>query len=82
MKIDSRYLRPSEVDHLSADSSKAKRLINWEPKIHAPELSKIMVDYDMQTLGLTPPNDSRNILKLNQLDWITEPPISSVFSGV
>ncbi|MGY5873738.1 MAG: GDP-mannose 4,6-dehydratase [Candidatus Thorarchaeota archaeon] len=82
VKIDKRYLRPAEVDHLTSDTSKAKRLIGWEPKILAPELAKIMVDYDLKLIGLTPPNQSNDILNSNKLDWVTEPPMSSVLSGV
>ena len=82
VKIDPKYLRPSEVDSLTCDSSKAKRLINWKPKVGVPELTKIMIDYDMKTSGLKPPNQSQAILNSNGLSWVTEPPMSSVFNGV
>src|SRR5579872_6504273 len=38
VEIDSRYFRPSEVDHLLADASKARRLLGWEPTITFAEL--------------------------------------------
>ena len=82
VKMDPRYLRPAEVDHLASDPSKAKRLINWAPQIQAPELAKVMIDHDMKILGLNPPNESRDILHSNRLEWVTEPPMNSVFSGV
>ena len=52
VKIDARYFRPTEVDELIADSSKAKKLLGWEPKIKFNELIKIMVDADMRKMGL------------------------------
>lgn len=44
VKIDKRYLRPSEVDLLIGDYSKAKLELGWEPKTKLPELLKIMID--------------------------------------
>jgi len=44
--IDPRYYRPTEVDLLLGDYSKAKRLLGWEPKITFRELVKIMVEAD------------------------------------
>ncbi len=45
---DERYLRPTEVDLLQGDASKAKKILNWEPKIRFKELVKIMADADMK----------------------------------
>ena len=50
VKFDERYLRPTEVDSLIGDSSKAARLLNWVPKVQTPELARIMVDYDLKAL--------------------------------
>lgn len=44
---DKRYERPSEVDLLIGDASKAKRLLDWEPKVRFKDLVKIMVDSDL-----------------------------------
>ncbi|MFW9842654.1 MAG: GDP-mannose 4,6-dehydratase [Candidatus Thorarchaeota archaeon] len=77
VKIDPRYLRPSEVDHLTSDPSKAKELLGWNPKILAPVLAKVMLDHDMTALGLSPPNQSREILESSGIDWVVEPEISS-----
>ena len=52
VKIDARYFRPTEVEDLVADSSKIKKLLNWEPKIGFGDLVKIMLDADMRRLGL------------------------------
>ena len=44
---DKRYERPSEVDLLIGNADKAKRQLNWEPKIRFKDLVKIMVDSDL-----------------------------------
>jgi GDPmannose 4,6-dehydratase len=48
VEIDSRYFRPSEVDFLQGDASKAKRILGWEPKVTFKALAKIMTDADMK----------------------------------
>ena len=48
VKIDPRYFRPTEVDILVGDSSKAYRDLKWKPKIKFKELVKIMVDADFE----------------------------------
>ena len=48
--IDPRYFRPTEVEFLQGDASKAKRKLNWEPKIKFRELVRIMVDADLKNL--------------------------------
>jgi GDPmannose 4,6-dehydratase len=45
---DPRYLRPSEVDVLIGDYSKARRALHWEPKVKFPQLVELMVDADME----------------------------------
>lgn len=64
IEIDQKYFRPTEVEYLKADITKAKTRLRWEPRITFDELVKIMVDYDMKILGLEPPcegiNASRN----------------------
>lgn len=48
--IDPRYFRPSEVDALQADASKARRLLGWEPRTSFRELVKIMVAAETECL--------------------------------
>ncbi len=48
VEIDPRYFRPSEVDFLQGDASKAKKTLGWEPKITFKELAKLMTDADMK----------------------------------
>jgi GDPmannose 4,6-dehydratase len=47
VEIDPRYFRPSEVDDLRGDMSKAQRLLKWEPKVSFRELVRMMVDADL-----------------------------------
>jgi GDPmannose 4,6-dehydratase len=48
VEIDERYLRPTEVDFLQGDASKAKRVLKWEPKVTFQELARMMTDADMK----------------------------------
>ena len=50
VKFDERYLRPTEVDNLVGDASKAETLLGWKPKVLTPELARIMVDADRAAL--------------------------------
>jgi GDPmannose 4,6-dehydratase len=50
VKYDERYLRPTEVDALVGDASKAERLVGWRPSVRTPELARIMVDADIAAL--------------------------------
>jgi GDPmannose 4,6-dehydratase len=50
VKFDPRYLRPTEVDALVGDSSKARKALGWTPKVLTPELAQIMVDADSAAL--------------------------------
>jgi GDPmannose 4,6-dehydratase len=49
--IDPRYFRPSEVDSLLGDSSKARRKLGWQPKIDFDGLIEDMVDADLRMAG-------------------------------
>jgi GDPmannose 4,6-dehydratase len=51
VRFDPRYLRPTEVDDLIGDASKAKVQLGWEAKHFAPEIARIMVDADLRDLG-------------------------------
>ena len=48
VEIDARYYRPTEVDVLQGDASKAKRVLKWEPKVTFKELARMMTDADME----------------------------------
>ena len=47
-KTDPKYYRPTEVDLLIGDASKAKKQLNWEPKVGFEELATMMVDADFE----------------------------------
>jgi len=48
VKFDPRYLRPTEVNLLKGNATKARNLLHWAPKIMMPELCRMMVDADLQ----------------------------------
>ena len=48
VKIDPRYFRPSEVDLLLGDASKARKKLKWKPRVKFKELVRIMVEADLQ----------------------------------
>ncbi|MDQ3118937.1 MAG: GDP-mannose 4,6-dehydratase [Verrucomicrobiota bacterium] len=51
VKHDDRYERPAEVELLIGDAAKAKKVLEWEPKVRFAELVKIMVDADLEGLS-------------------------------
>jgi GDPmannose 4,6-dehydratase len=69
VRIDSRYFRPTEVDHLQADASKAHKRLGWEPKVTFRELVRIMVDADLQRVGHEPIGEGLQILDRKFGDW-------------
>ena len=48
LEVDKHYFRPAEVDILRGDSSKARRVLGWQPKVTFKELVKLMVDFDLR----------------------------------
>lgn len=69
IEVDPRYFRPSEVDHLQADASKAHSLLGWQPRITFDELIAIMVDYDFKYLGIDSPGQGINICKAKNFSY-------------
>ncbi|MGD0229330.1 MAG: GDP-mannose 4,6-dehydratase [Syntrophorhabdales bacterium] len=55
VQVDPRYFRPTEVEALHADIGKARDRLGWEPRVTLDELVKVMVDCDVQAVGLKPP---------------------------
>jgi GDPmannose 4,6-dehydratase len=68
VRIDPRYFRPTEVDFLMGDYSHARQALAWQPRVCFRDLVRIMVDADLEKLGLQSPGEGRRIL-------------SSVFDG-
>ena len=56
--MDPKYLRPSEVELLVGDASKARKDLGWEPKVTFRELARLMVDADM---SLVTTNEQREV---------------------
>jgi GDPmannose 4,6-dehydratase len=50
VEVDKRYVRPTEVDALVGDPSKAEKVLGWKAKTHWKELAKLMVDADIQKI--------------------------------
>ncbi len=50
VETNERYLRPSEVDEVVGDATKARRVLNWQPRTSFRELVRMMVDADLATL--------------------------------
>ena len=69
IEIDMKYFRPTEVDFLRADITKAQKRLGWTPKVMFEELVKIMVDSDMRLAGLKPLGESEKILRQKGIDW-------------
>ena len=48
VRIDPQFFRPAEVDYLTGDSSKAKKILGWQPKTNFKDLVGIMVEHDLK----------------------------------
>ncbi|HKE56586.1 MAG TPA: GDP-mannose 4,6-dehydratase, partial [Pyrinomonadaceae bacterium] len=48
VEIDPRYYRPTEVDLLQGDASKARRELGWEPQVSFKQMVQMMVDHDLK----------------------------------
>jgi GDPmannose 4,6-dehydratase len=69
VETDPKYLRPTEVESLIADISKAKKKLDWSPGVSFKEVVKIMVDSDMELLGLEPVGEGKKVLYSNGITW-------------
>jgi GDPmannose 4,6-dehydratase len=52
VRIDERYFRPTEVDELCGDASKARNVLGWSPTVTFHELVRIMLEADLREAGL------------------------------
>ena len=69
VQIDPRYFRPTEVDYLQANATKANQQLGWKPRICFRELVRIMVDADLELAGLKSPGEGKRILKEQFDGW-------------
>jgi GDPmannose 4,6-dehydratase len=54
VRIDERYFRPTEVEELCGDASKAARQLAWTPRVRFAELIRIMLEADLREAGIDP----------------------------
>ena len=52
VEIDPKYFRPTEVEHLLGDPTKAKEKLGWKAEVKFEELVKIMVEADCASVGI------------------------------
>lgn len=71
VEFDERYLRPAEVDILIGDPTKANKTLGWEPSVTFEQLVGLMVEADLQALGLSLPN-GKSTQPLNDQAYIRQ----------
>jgi len=69
VEIDPRYFRPTEVDYLLCDPTKARTKLGWEPRVKFHELVRIMVDADLELAGLSIPGEGKRIVDEKFGNW-------------
>ena len=69
VRFDERYLRPTEVDALIGDASRARKKLDWVPSINGLELARLMVDADVKALE----HAGRPWIDTVQLEWWETP---------
>ena len=73
VEVDPRYFRPTEVEFLQADACEAKRQLGWDAQIHFRNLVRIMVDAELDSLGLPSPGEGQRCASLESLGWLQKP---------
>jgi GDPmannose 4,6-dehydratase len=73
VEVDPRYFRPTEVEFLQADACEAKRQLGWDAQIHFRNLVRIMVDAELDSLGLPSPGEGERCASLESLGWLQKP---------
>jgi len=69
VRIDKRYLRPTEVNALRAKATKAHAKLGWKPRVTFKTLVRIMVDADLQLAGVQAPGEGLAALKKAGISW-------------
>ncbi|KKI98917.1 GDP-mannose 4,6-dehydratase [Prochlorothrix hollandica] len=77
VEFDPRYLRPTEVDLLIGDPTKANEQLNWQPEVSFPQLVQLMVSSDLEALGLSLPK-GKPVLDLHDSATVRKTTGSSV----
>ena len=79
VRIDTRYFRPTEAELLLANPTKARDKLDWEPKVTFNELIRIMVDADVEAIGLKAIGEGKTILAKHGLNTVDRAFISNSF---
>ena len=69
VEIEPRYFRPTEVEELRADCTKARMKLGWSPRISFKDLVRIMVDFDLEKEGQRSPGEGKRIKREKGLTW-------------
>lgn len=69
IEVDPKYFRPTEVDYLLADISKARKKLGWEPRITFKDLVRIMVDSELEHAGLSSAGEGKQVLREKNIMW-------------
>ncbi|MBI3091833.1 MAG: GDP-mannose 4,6-dehydratase [Candidatus Tectomicrobia bacterium] len=72
VRVDPSYFRPTEVEHLRADSTQARRFLGWEATVTFPQLVRLMVDADLRAADLEAPGEGLRALG-NRVRWLRNP---------
>lgn len=70
IEIEPRYFRPTEVPELRADTAKARKILDWSPKVTFSDLVKIMIDADLEMAGIESPGQGREIVLGRGFQWL------------
>lgn len=82
VKTDPRYFRPLEVETLIADATKAKQKLGWAPKVTFKDLVRVMVDADMEAVGLETIGEGKAILGKHGMNSIDKALIKPTIEGI
>jgi GDPmannose 4,6-dehydratase len=69
IEVDPRYFRPTEVDALQADITKAKKQLGWQPRTTFEDLVRIMTDYDLKMAKIEPPGIGVDVCRKKGFDY-------------
>ena len=67
--VDPKLFRPVETGRLVANCAKAERALGWSPRIGFQDLVRIMVDADLEALGLSAPGEGKRIVQERLGEW-------------
>jgi GDPmannose 4,6-dehydratase len=71
--IDPHYFRPTEVENLQADASEAHTKLGWAPKVKFRDLVRIMMDADLEAVGIPPPDAGKHQRDSGHFSWLRRP---------